>query len=177
MLEDLLILVDENDNVIGHEEKEKCHDGEGKLHRAFSIFIFNSKGEMLIQRRAPGKRLWGGYWTNSCCSHPRKGEEYAEAANRRLQEELGFTAGLKPLFKFKYTAKFGDAGSENEMDTVFVGTYDGEVRVNTDEVAEWKFVDVDELKADIEKNPDRYTPWFKISLERVLEAQGGIAEN
>jgi isopentenyl-diphosphate delta-isomerase len=170
MTEDLLILVDSEDNVLGYEEKEACHDGGGKLHRAFSIFIYNSNGEMLIHKRAPGKMLWGGFWTNSCCSHPRKGEEYLEAAHRRLVEELGFDTELKPLFKFQYQAKFDESGSENELDQVFVGTYDGAVKPNPDEIAEYKFILPQDLLKDIEENPDKYTPWFKLSLGRVIEA-------
>ncbi|MFH1696759.1 MAG: isopentenyl-diphosphate Delta-isomerase [Candidatus Diapherotrites archaeon] len=166
-----VVLVDENDNVLGYEDKETAHNGEGKLHRAISIFIFNEKGEMLIHRRAEGKRLWGGYWTNSCCSHPRKGEDYLQAAERRLQEELKFSAKLRPLFKFQYQAKFEDKGSENELDQVFAGRYDGEVNPNPDEIAEFKFIAPEALVQDMAKNPGKYTPWFKKVLNQVIEAE------
>ncbi len=168
---DKLILVDGKDKIIGYGEKEKCHDGDGKLHRAFSIFLFNSNGQMLIQKRALDKRLWGGYWTNSVCSHPRKGETYKRAAERRLKEELGISTKLKPLFKFKYQARFGDAGSEHEMDRVFVGVSDKKIRANPDEISEWKFVDTKRLLKDAKARPNKYTPWFKIALERVVDSQ------
>lgn len=168
-MKDELVLVDSEDNILGYEEKEKCHDGKGILHRAFSAFVFNDEGELLIQKRADGKRLWPGFWANSCCSHPRKGEGYVEAGGKRLMEELGFTCDLEPLFKFEYQAKYGEEGSENELDQVLLGKYNGEVKANPEEVAEYKWVKPDWLRADIEENSEKYAPWFKISLERVLE--------
>ena len=119
-----LILVDRADNEIGFISKADAHDGAGVLHRAFSLFLFNDAGELLLQQRAPGKRLWGGYWSNSCCSHPRWGEDIDAAAHRRLGEELGIRATLRPLFKFQYQAHFGERGSEHELCTVYVGSAD-----------------------------------------------------
>ncbi|MFH1225129.1 MAG: isopentenyl-diphosphate Delta-isomerase [Candidatus Diapherotrites archaeon] len=165
---EMVTLVDKSDNIIGYEDKGKAHDGRGKLHRAFSVFIFNGNGEMLIQKRAEGKRLWPGYWANACCSHPKEGEGYAEAAEKRLKDELGFTTRLRPLFKFQYRAAYGDRGSESEMDQVFSGTYDGKVDANPGEVAEWKFVDVTELQKDVKRNPDKYAPWFREALGKVI---------
>lgn len=169
MAQELLILVDENDNEIGYEEKVRAHLGEGKLHRAFSIFIFNDKNELLLQKRNKEKMLWGEFWTNTCCSHPRKGESLEEATHRRLMEEMGFDCELKEIFRFPYQAKFKDVGSEKEIDHVFVGRYNGPVKPDPKEVADWKWISIKELKKDIEKNPDNYTPWFKISLNKVLE--------
>ena len=166
---DTMILVDSKDKEIGYEEKEPCHIWPAKLHRAFSVFIINSKGEMLVHKRAAGKKTWPGFWTNSCCSHPRKGEATAIAAARRLKEELGIVCQLKHLFTFEYSARFDDKWGENEVDHVFLGSYDGLVKADKNEIAEWKFVPIAELKNDMAKHPEKYTPWFKIALERVLK--------
>lgn len=165
--DDLLILVDERDQVIGYETKELCHDGEGLLHRAFSILIFNAKNELLVQKRSAGKRLWPLFWSNSVCSHPRKDDDCLDAAQRRLGEELGLNATLKYLFKFQYQARFMDAGSENEVCYVYVGRNNGIVRVNRDEVADWKYMDLEELDRAIATRPELYTPWFKMEWERL----------
>ncbi|MDI6806498.1 MAG: isopentenyl-diphosphate Delta-isomerase [Candidatus Aenigmarchaeota archaeon] len=165
-----LILVDEKDNEIGFEEKMKCHLGNGILHRAFTIFIFNKNNQMLIQRRSKKKFLWGLCWANACCSHPRKGESLEQATHRRLKEELGFNCKLQYLFSFIYHANFANRGSEYELDHVFVGRYDGEVTPNPEEIAEWKWIDIEKLKKDIRKNPDQYTPWFKLSINKVLKS-------
>lgn len=167
---ELLILVDERDNEIGYEEKVKCHLGEGRLHRAFSIFVFNSKGKFLIQKRSEKKLLWPGFWANTCCSHPRKGEDINQAIHRRLVEEVGFDCELKEIFKFIYHAKFKNIGFERECDHVFIGRYNGEITPNPDEVSECKWISADELKKDIEENPDKYTPWFKLSINRVIDS-------
>ena len=164
-----MILVDSDDNEVGYEAKERCHIWPAKLHRAFSIFIMNGKGEMLVHRRALGKKTWPGFWTNACCSHPRKGEATDAAAARRLKEELGFVCPLKHLFTFEYSARYDDKWGENEVDHVFLGHYDGPVRPDADEIAEWKFVPIKELREDVAARPGLYTPWFKIALERVLE--------
>ncbi|RMI05009.1 MAG: isopentenyl-diphosphate Delta-isomerase [Calditrichaeota bacterium] len=166
--DELLIVVDENDNVIGYKNKVECHRGEGILHRAFSIFIFNDRGELLIQKRSAQKPLWPLFWSNSCCSHPRKGEEMAEAAQRRLQEELGFTTPLKHLFTFQYHARYRDVGSEREVCAVYIGKCNGEVRVNPNEIEEWRFVDVETITRELQEHPERYTPWFKLEWERIL---------
>ena len=163
------MLVDKNDKVIGTKEKMKCHEGEGVLHRAFSVYIFNPKGELLIQQRSKQKHLWPLHWSNSCCSHPRKGETYVDSSERRLEEELGFTCALRSVDQFQYRAKYKDVGSENEILTVLVGVYDGEVDPDPGEINKWKWISLEKLKDDIKKNPDLYTPWFKKGLERYLK--------
>ena len=162
-----LILVDSDDNVQGYESKAACHNGEGILHRAFSIFLFNSKGELMLQKRSDQKRLWPLFWTNSCCSHPRRGESDLQAADRRIFEELGVRPKLHFLFRFEYQASFGEAGSENELCSVYIAKSDDEVVVNSNEVAEFRYVDPDELDADIEARPELYTPWFKLEWPRI----------
>lgn len=163
-----VILVDENDNEVGTEEKIKAHE-DAKLHRAFSIFIFNSNGEMILQRRALKKYHCGGLWTNTCCSHPRKGETLEQAAHRRLKEEMGFDTELERVFSFIYNAPFENGLTEHELDHVFIGTYNDQPNINKEEVEEWKTITVEDLKKDVEQNPQNYTPWFKIALERVIE--------
>ncbi len=166
-----LILVDSRDNVVGYAEKEECHHIPAKLHRAFSVFIFNSKGEMLVQKRSSKKKTWPEFWANACCSHPRKGEELEDATVRRLREELGFDCVLQYLFTFEYKADYDEKWGENEVDSVFIGTYDGTVKPNKNEIDEYKFVDIEWLRKDVKSNPDKYTPWFKTALERVLKAK------
>jgi len=161
-----VVLVDEKDNEIGTEEKIKAHK-DGKLHRAFSIFIFNPKGEFLLQRRALSKYHCGGLWTNTCCSHPRKGEALENAVHRRLMEEMGFDCELKEKFSFLYKAEFSNGLTENELDHIFVGIFEGEPVINKEEVAEFKWMNMDELKKDISENPERYTPWFKIAVKHI----------
>jgi isopentenyl-diphosphate delta-isomerase len=157
-----LILVDENDTVLGYRTKAACHEGKGILHRAFSVFIFNSKKKLLIQRRSGKKLLWPLYWSNSCCSHPRKGETTDEAALRRVQEELGIITQLQYLYKFQYQASFENLGSENELCSVFIGISDDSIHVNPNEIAQWKFVKLTDLDKDMQNNQDVYTPWFKM---------------
>jgi len=165
-----ILTVDENDNVIGKEEKVKTHQ-EGKLHRAFSIFVFNSKGELLLQKRAKTKYHSGGLWTNTCCSHQRPEETLEKSVHRRLKEEMGFDCALKEIFSFTYKVKFGNDLFENEYDHAFIGNFDGEPIPNPEEVDEWKWVDLEELKNDIQKNPDNYTYWLKISIDKVISAR------
>lgn len=162
-----LILVDKDDRIVGYKDKAACHRGSGILHRAFSIFIFNEKGQVLMQKRSSQKPLWPLYWSNSCCSHPRKGESYEVATRRRLEEELGFTTDLKFLYKFQYQARFNDDGSENELCAVYIGKYDGPVKTNPNEIAEWRFMDVGELDRQLTENPENFTPWFKMEWERL----------
>ncbi len=162
-----LLLVNEKDAVIGFESKEKCHQGKGILHRAFAIFVFNNKSQLLIQRRSRLKKLWPGYWENSCCSHPAKEETYVKAGERRLEEELGFSCSLKLIDKFQYQAPYKDIGSENEMCAILIGKYNGKIKPNPREVAAWKWIETKELKRDIKKNPDEYTPWLKIALKKI----------
>lgn len=165
--EDLLILVDEGDNVTGHQSKAACHEGAGILHRAFSIFIFDSRGHLLLHRRSALKPLWPLYWTNSVCSHPRKGEDYQSAAQRRLKEEIGIDTPLTYLFKFQYQAPFKDIGSENEMCAVFTGQSDDAVTVDPAEIAECRYISPEDLDREILETPEQFTPWFKIEWERI----------
>lgn len=157
-----LILVDTQDNETGHRSKAECHDGDGVLHRAFSLFLFNGHRELLLQRRSESKRLWPGYWSNSCCSHPRRGESIHTATRRRLSDELNVTATLEYVYKFRYQASFGDAGAENELCHVFLGTTGGVLRPNVSEIAEVRFVTARELSAELEADADAFTPWFKM---------------
>ena len=163
-----VVLVDENDKQVGLEEKVKAHLGQGILHRAFSVFVFNEKKELLIQQRAAEKMLWPLYWTNTCCSHPREGEGYEEAGQRRLEEELGFNCPLKYIGKFQYQANYKDIGSENELCAVLLGNYNGEVKINTKEANDFKWIDFEYLKKDVLENPDKYTSWFKIELDKFF---------
>jgi isopentenyl-diphosphate Delta-isomerase len=167
--EDVLILVDEQDRPVGFETKLAAHQNGGKLHRAFSVFIFNSRGQMLLQRRAAGKYHFGGLWTNACCSHPRRGEDTTAAAHARLRKEFGFDADLEELFSFVYRAQDPKSGlTEHECDHVFRGTFDGQPRPDPAEIGEWKWVEPAALLADVRARPAAYTPWFKEVVERVL---------
>lgn len=167
--EERVVLVDEQDNEIGTEEKIRAHENGGKLHRAFSVFIFNSKGELMIQQRAGSKYHFGGLWTNTCCSHPRKGETTVEAGRRKLRQEMGFDTDLKEAFTFIYKAESDNGLTEHELDHVLIGTFDGEPKPNPEEADGWKWVDMDELRKDVQKNPEKYSPWFRIALDRVIE--------
>lgn len=167
-MQDRVILVDRLGREIGTEEKLKAHRG-GKLHRAFSIFIFNAKGELLLQKRAETKYHSGGLWTNTCCSHPRPGESHYCAARRRLKEEMGFDSELTEFFSFIYHTKLDNNLFEHELDHVFVGNYDGHPVPNPDEVDDWKWINIDSLERDVGENPDRYTHWFKLILNRVIK--------
>ncbi|MGC8710423.1 MAG: isopentenyl-diphosphate Delta-isomerase [Candidatus Micrarchaeia archaeon] len=167
-----VILVDEKDNEIGTEEKMKAHTNGGKLHRAISIFVFNRNGELMLQQRAFTKYHAKGKWTNTVCTHPRPGESVAAAAHRRLAEEMGFDCDLREVFSFVYTADVGSNLTENEYDHVFFGEYDGEPKPNPAEAASWKWIKLEELKEDVAKNPDNYTPWLRIMLDRVLKQRG-----
>ena len=167
-MEEHVILVDPMDREIGIEEKLKAHR-EGKLHRAFSVFVFNTSGELLLQKRSETKYHSGGLWTNTCCSHPRPGESHDCAARQRLYEEMGFDCELTELFSFIYRTKLEHNLFEHELDFVFVGRYDGQPVPNPNEVEDWKWMDIEELKRDVGKNPEHYTYWFKLILNRVLK--------
>jgi isopentenyl-diphosphate delta-isomerase len=169
-MNEMLILVDPHDRQIGVEEKMKAHR-EGKLHRAFSVFVFNEKGEMLLQKRAPQKYHSGGLWTNACCSHPRPGEAIEQAATRRLNEEMGFVCELKKTFHFIYKAELDGGLIEHEFDHVFIGNYNGKVCPNIDEVADYRWLNVQTIKQELEHFPERYTVWFKIAFERALKSE------
>jgi len=156
-----LILVDEDDNETGHLSKAECHDGDGLLHRAFSLFLFNDRGELLLQRRAESKRLWPGFWSNSCCSHPRRGESMAVATRRRLRDELNVEAPLEFVYKFAYQAAYEDVGSEHELCHVYLGRIPGDIRPNDHEIAEVRFVTAAELDDEKARAPGSFTPWFR----------------
>lgn len=162
-----LILVDGQDNAIGSLSKSECHDGDGVLHRAFSVFIFNSIGELLIQQRAADKRLWPSYWSNSCCSHPRVGESMDVATERRCQEELGISTALTFVYKFEYQVNYQTLGAENELCSVYVGTYTGPLDINRSEVSDYRWVSMGELSHDLNARPEQYTPWFAMEWQRL----------
>lgn len=166
-----VILVDEQDREVGVLEKLEAHR-QGVLHRAFSIFLFNAHGQMLLQKRAKGKYHCPGLWTNACCSHPRVGETPIEAAHRRLKEELGFDCALKKAFSFVYKATLDRNLIEHEFDHVFIGTYNGPLdHLNPDEVEECRWIDIPALLQEVKESPQQFTPWFLIALERVLAFQ------
>jgi len=167
--EEPLILVDEADREIGHLSKGACHDGDGVLHRAFSLFIFNSSGQLLLQQRSNEKRLWPLFWSNSCCSHPRRGESMEVATRRRLQQELGMTSSFHHLFTFQYQAPYLDVGSENEVCWVYVGLSDEEPRPNPHEIAAVRWISPDDLDREFEKRSEILTPWFELEWPRVRQ--------
>ena len=167
-----LILVDNEDRQIGSAAKADCHRRPLRLHRAFSVFLFNRGGRMLITKRSAKKDTWPGFWSNACCSHPRDGESTEDAALRRIKEELGISAELRFLFAFEYRADYDATWGEHELDHVFVGQYDGPLDPDRDEVEDTEFIDVKDLKQAVRGRPERYTPWFKISLDRVLSEKG-----
>ena len=156
-----LILVDSNDREIGYLSKAHCHDGAGVLHRAFSLFLFNDCGELLLQQRAEGKRLWPGYWSNTCCSHPRRGESMETATRRRLSDELNIEAELEHIYWFCYTAEFDETGSENELCHVYLGRLDGRMQPNDSEISATRFVAAGDVTTELDNHPERYTPWFQ----------------
>jgi isopentenyl-diphosphate Delta-isomerase len=165
---DALILVDEADRRLGHLSKEACHEGRGVLHRAFSLLIFNGRGELLVQQRAPSKRLWPLYWSNSCCSHPRIMESMEVATRRRLLEELGIRCALHFLFKFQYHAQFDETGAEHELCSVFIGRCDGPLDVNRGEIHDWRWISPDVLQRHMSgSDRSRYTPWFALEWARI----------
>jgi len=165
MIEEKVVLVNEQDEQIGVMPKMEAHE-KAVLHRAFSVFIFNDKGELMLQQRALHKYHSPGLWTNTCCSHQREGESNIAAGLRRLQEEMGFTTPLKETTWFIYKAAFDNGLTEHELDHILVGNFNGVPIVNKDEVASWKWMGLEEVKNDISQNPDIYTAWFKIIFEK-----------
>ena len=163
-----VILVDGQDVQIGQMEKMEAHR-KGSLHRAFSVFIFNGQGEMLLQQRAPAKYHSAGLWTNACCSHPRPGEDTRAAATRRLQEELGFTTSLTKIFDFKYRVSFDNGLTEHEFDHVYIGTFTKKILPNPAEVQDYCYKKIEELAATIKSHPHKYTAWFCIAFPKVAE--------
>jgi len=165
-MEQQVILVDKEDRQIGIMEKMEAHR-TGKLHRAFSIFIFDEEGKMLLHKRAFNKYHSGGLWTNACCSHPMPGETTDAAALRRLKEEMGFETDLSPMFHFTYEAKFDNGLTEHEYDHVFYGKYSGDIKPNKDEVIDYAFMPMSEIREEITSNPQKYTAWFRIAFPRL----------
>jgi len=165
-MSEIITRVDKFDTEMGPIEKMEAHY-KGTLHRAFSILVFNSKNELLLQKRALSKYHSPGLWTNTCCSHPRFGEKLEDAIYRRLKEEMGFTCKLKEAFSFTYKVQFDDGLFEHEFDHVFIGRYDGDLFPNKDEVDDYKWVNLKELKKDIQKNPEAYTYWFKVLFDKA----------
>jgi isopentenyl-diphosphate Delta-isomerase len=167
-LYDTVVLVDEQDNETGTMDKMDAHR-KAILHRAFSVFIFNAAGDMLLQQRAINKYHSGGLWTNACCSHPLPGEATEEGASRRLNEEMGFSTALQKAFSFLYTAPFDNGLTEHEFDHVFVGEYDGLILPNPVEVQDFCYRSIDEIEASLQSHPARFTAWFHLAFPRVKE--------
>lgn len=163
-----VILVNENDEKIGLMQKMEAHE-KALLHRAFSVFSFNKKGQLLLQQRAASKYHSPLLWTNTCCSHQRDGETNIDAGKRRLQEEMGFVCELKELFHFTYKAPFDNGLTEHEIDHVMVGYYDEDPEINREEVEAYKWMTIEEVKIDMNKNPEIYTVWFRIIFEKYEE--------
>jgi isopentenyl-diphosphate delta-isomerase len=163
-----VILVNERDEQVGTMEKMEAHL-KGKLHRAFSVFIFNDKGEMLLQQRALSKYHSGGLWTNACCSHPRPGELTELAATRRLGEELGFTTSVDKIFDFRYNATFDNGLIEHEFDHVYIGDYNGRLQPNADEVKDYCYKSLVEIDETIKSHPHKYTAWFCIAFPMIQD--------
>lgn len=165
-MKEFVVLVDEKDNEVGTGEKLETHQ-KALLHRAFSILVFNSRGEMMLQQRAKSKYHCGGLWSNACCGHPRPGEGVDSAAKRRLMEEMGFECDLQEVKTFIYRVKFDNGLAENEFLHVFRGNFDGLPKINSDEADDWKWIGMDELREDIKQNPGKYSYWFKLILEKL----------
>lgn len=158
---DKVILVDRNDSEIGAMEKMEAHE-KGLLHRAFSVLLFNNEGKILLQKRARHKYHSANLWTNTCCSHPQPGEDTQDAARRRLREEMGIDVPTQFAYKFIYKTPLDSNLTEHEYDHVFIGTFNGEPKINRDEVDDWKFADLDWIRKDMASNPDQYTYWFRM---------------
>jgi isopentenyl-diphosphate Delta-isomerase len=161
-----VILVDDLDAAIGEMEKIEAHR-KGLLHRAFSVFVFNGKGEMLLQRRALHKYHSGGLWSNACCSHPYPGEKVEDAAVRRLNEELGFQTPVTKVFEFTYRSEFDNGLTEYEYDHVFTGEYNGALLINPDEVSDFCFKDIEDIRQSMQSHPEKFTKWFHIVFGRI----------
>jgi isopentenyl-diphosphate delta-isomerase len=162
-MEQELILVDEDNNIIGYGKKLEVHQ-KGFLHRAFSIFVVNNKGQLMLQKRAVEKYHSGGLWANTCCSHPLKGEEREDTIHKKLVQEMGFDCDLKPLFKFIYRAELDNDMIEYELDQVYIGSYEKNPIPNPEEVCEWKWMDIELLKKNLEQSPKIYAYWLKAAF-------------
>lgn len=165
-MEQQVILVNEKDEQTGVAGKMEAHE-KSLLHRAFSVFIFNSHGEMLLQQRAKEKYHSGGLWTNACCSHPAPGEEVSDAAQRRLQEEMGFTIPLVKVFDFIYKAAFDNGLTEHEFDHVFTGEYEGEINFCREEVMNYAYLSMSAIRQSLQQHPERYTAWFRLAFAKI----------
>lgn len=168
MEEELVILVNEKDEQIGLMPKMEAHE-KALLHRAFSVFVFNDKDELLLQQRALSKYHSPGLWTNTCCSHQRAGESSIEAGTRRLKEEMGFTTDLRESISFIYKAPFDNGLTEHEFDHILIGTYNNDPDINKEEVVAWKWMKPDDIKEDIKIHPEHYTEWFKIIFDKFYQ--------
>ncbi|NJX14651.1 isopentenyl-diphosphate Delta-isomerase [Tamlana crocina] len=166
--EEQVILVNEKDEQIGLMAKMEAHE-KALLHRAFSVFVFNDKNELMLQQRALHKYHTPGLWTNTCCSHQREGESNIEAGKRRLMEEMGFVTDLEESISFIYKAPFDNGLTEHEYDHILLGKYNGEPNINPDEVASWKWMALEDVKTDIAKKPENYTAWFKVIFDKFYE--------
>ena len=165
-----VVLVDENDRELGVDDKLHAHQNGAKLHRAISVFVFNMRGETLLQRRAMSKYHSRGKWANTCCSHPMPGESVADAAHRRLKEEMGFDCKMREVFSFTYKADVGNGLTEHEYDHVFFGSYDNGVEANKDEVMDYRWLPLKKLRTEIEKSPEDFAPWLRICIDRVASS-------
>jgi isopentenyl-diphosphate delta-isomerase len=168
MAEEKVILVNEKDEQIGLMPKMEAHE-KALLHRAFSVFVFNNKNQLMLQQRALAKYHSPGLWTNTCCSHQRDGENNIDAGKRRLQEEMGFVTALEEKTSFIYKAPFDNGLTEHELDHIMVGYFDNEPNINKDEVENWKWMSLEDVKKDIQQQPDLYTAWFKIIFDKFYE--------
>jgi len=180
--DEALVLVNDADEEIGFATKGRCHDGEGLLHRAFSVFLFSPEGEVLLQQRSGQKRLWPGAWSNACCSHPRQGETLEEALRRRLREELSLETPIRFLFKFRYHARYETSGAERELCHVYAGLFTRQPAVNANEIAATTIMTAAALDIDVVTHPERYTPWLKLEWARLRgetwsNVQQFLAEN
>ena len=167
-MEEQVVLVDTADNPVGLMPKMEAHE-KGVLHRAFSVFILNDEGELMLQQRALHKYHSPGLWTNTCCSHQRDGESNIAAGQRRLREEMGFVAELREVTSFIYKAPFDNGLTEHELDHIMIGQYNDEPNINPEEVADWKWMSVDAVRDDINIHPEKYTAWFIIIFEQFYE--------
>lgn len=169
-----LILVDKDDRETGTLSKALCHDGEGILHRAFSVFLFDQDGALLLQQRSGAKRLWPLYWSNSCCSHPRRGEDMPVATARRLEQELGVGAELEYVYKFTYHARYGDAGAEHELCWVYLGRARGEPRPNGNEISALRWLSATDVDRELAAAGREFTPWFKLEWLKLRDEHSAV---
>ncbi len=169
-----LILVDGDDNETGYLSKAACHDGSGVLHRAFSVFLFDDAGRLLLQRRAGGKRLWPGFWSNSCCSHPRRGESMQVATERRMRDELNATADLEFVYRFQYQAQYDKRGAECELCHVFVGRIAAPVQPNDHEIESIRMLSVAEVDEELERSTGEFTPWFRMEWRTLSDEYADV---